>query len=165
MTKGGEMDKVTTAGSSMIVAGLIASLIPAPLVAYGVMRILDEDWSVFWITLAAIYAFYFLMWVIRSMINFLLFHLIEKRTIANVVYENLANSNFPNPDDHWFEGESPETYYESIWEDNSNDCELRLKAFALHATVDSARKTSVQSLLMTAKAHKIALKKYKKSHF
>ncbi len=139
----------------------IASFIPSIAIAYFLMKLLEEGRTFFWIVLIAIYVFYFLVWVVNTIIGFFSFFLFKNRLI-NEQYSLLVENQFPNPKEYGMtKGELPERYYESITNDASLNCELRMLAAVMATGILTLRRQGyVMALLRAIKVHEKALKKY-----
>jgi hypothetical protein len=142
----------------------IASFIPSTAIAYFLMKLFNEDWGFFWIVLIGIYIFYFAVWFLASILTSLLYNLLWKNSMIDDVYSILVEHKFPNPED--YKGHLPEDYYINIIDDDSLDCELRLKAFAVGSEFSILRGHGQYLALNRAtKVHENALDKYKNLHF
>jgi len=104
-----------------------SSLIPQPLIAYIVMKVLNEDWGVFWYTIVAINVFQLIMWTVNTLITALMFKIYFKNRLVENVYNELIEYNFPTSDFNPGKGNS-DTYYFEIATDSDIPCNIRIKA-------------------------------------
>lgn len=144
----------------------IASFIPSIAIAYFLMKLLEEGWTFFWVVLIAIYVFYFLIWVINTIISFFSFFLFKNRLI-NDTYSLLAQHKFPSPN-KYRENKSglPERYYINIIDDDSLDCKIRIQAAAMASPfIQLRQRGEYLSLFRIIKIHNRALNKYADLHF
>lgn len=109
----------------------ISSLIPQPLIAYVVMKVLNESWGAFWYTILAINGFQFVMWAVNTFITTIMYKMYFRKRLVENVYIELERMKFPTAIYYPGKGDS-DTYYYEIAYDSDIPCNIRMKAAAFY---------------------------------
>lgn len=155
----------------LFIVEYIANLIPIIAIPYISMKLLDQTWRFFWVMLTLVCGILFVIWLLKSVLDLIIYYAFRKGFAINSAYEYLVEQKFPNPEDHWPEYSSGKPrlasyYYENILNDDSQPCEVRLNAgiFVLEYQ-RHMREGHYLTIWRMQKIHEAALTKYKQLHF
>jgi len=140
----------------------ISSLIPQPLIAYVVMKVLDESWGAFWYAILAINGLQFVLWIVTTLITTIMYKIyFRKRLIENIYFE-LVRMKFPSDIYHPGKGDS-DNYYFEIANDDDIPCNIRLKAAAFYNEFNVAN-LGILARMRLSESHDEAIARYFNDH-
>ena len=147
-----------------MILAFIFGLIPDLTISYFGMKVLNEDWSAFWIIFVFIQIIPILKWVYNSVSSWIMFYCGLKNKIMNGIYSDLINNKFPSPKDVHFILATD--YFQSVSNDSDIPIETRLIAKEIETIlINFTRTGEVQTHLQWEKAADAALKKYSELNF
>jgi hypothetical protein len=142
------------------VLNIVLGFVPDLIVAWAVMRLTDNEWSSFWITLVALQAIYFFFWFKQALWSWLLFWIIGKWQMARYLENFFIESRFPPPDEYTIDLED---YFSGMVANEELDCDVRIRAAFENGTCNRMKVSQRYSMVMQINsASKIALKRYAK---
>jgi hypothetical protein len=149
----------------MKLSTIILSLVPDSIIAYAIMRLLDEQsWRFFIYIFLALQLFYLIRWVFQSIIGWINFKM-HKDELINAIYKTLKENKFPEPEKYGFDEKFPESYYRTILSDTDLRVEIRMMTQATDTEIRTMRSLGLlQPLFKLLKAHSEGIKKYQ-NHF
>jgi hypothetical protein len=134
--------------------------VPDLLVAWAVMRLTDNEWSSFWITLVALQAIYFFLWFKQALWGWLLFWIVGKRQSAPYLENFFIENRFPPPDEYTLDLDD---YLSGITFNEELDCNTRIRAAYENGALDGMKISRRYSMVMQLNsASKIAFRRYAK---
>ncbi len=110
------------------IIAFVGGLIPELTLAYIVMKLTDEGWSIFLLTYIAIQLFYLIVWFFRSIVNTLFFRAFFKRQMVKGIYETLIKHRYPIGDYVIYDKADVERYFEDIAYEPQLQAETRIHA-------------------------------------
>lgn len=140
----------------------ISSLTPQPIIAYVVMKVLNESWDAFWYTILAINGFYFVMWTVNTFITTIMYRIYFRKRLVENVYIELERMKFPTANYYPGKGDS-NTYYYDIAYDSDIPCNIRMKAAAFYNEFNTVG-FGILAKMRLSKVHEEAIAKYFKDH-
>jgi len=144
-----------------LLLSIFIGAIPQPLIAYTVMKMNDEGWSLFWWVIAAINGFYLLMWIINTVIVEVFFKLYFKTRLVETAYKQLDAFKFPSLTIKSIENINPEDFYYELYEDESLQCNVRIRAAIFYNEYRALTATgSFLAARRMNKAHREAMIRY-----
>jgi hypothetical protein len=139
---------------------MILAFVPDLVVAWAAMRLTDNEWSSFWITLVALQALYFFFWFKQALWGWLLFWLIGKRQMARYLENFFIESRFPPPDEYI---KDLDDYFTGMVANEELECDTRIRAAYENGTLNGMKVSRRYSMFIQLNsASKIALKRYAK---
>jgi len=143
----------------------LAGLIPEMAVAYFFMKMSNGGWATFWIAYFSIQVFYFIVWLFRTGVSWILYFAFGKREMVESFYQMLVKGKFPNPIHYYIEDGI--TYFEDVAVDANNE-KLDPTVVQLAISVRSQMKTcdglgQWRMLSQLKMAAKIAIERYLKT--
>ncbi len=139
-------------------------LLPELGVAYLLMKLFNEGWDIYWIIFFSIQAFYFIRWLLRTVISKLMFETVYKSKFINSYYEKLVQNRFPDPFEIYHE--DIENYFEEIVCNESIKAETRISAASMLTSLRQWQDGGqIQVFLRMRKCAKLAVKKYMSHNF
>jgi len=137
---------------------LIAS-VPDAIVIVAISLWLKSGWLGLIFGYIALQIAFFILWAVRSLWGWLIYTIIEKKSLTNQFYEYLLANKMPNPENYT---ESPERYFEEVANNKDLDTELRIKASAALGEYATLRSLGmIQKLMSTSIAMEDALERYR----
>ena len=109
--------------SNRLILGFVG-VVPLLLISYIGMKLFDGSWTIFWIILLSIYFLFFLNWVYKSIMTWILYFVYNKNKLVDAIYADLVEYNFPPT----FIGELGSVYFDSVWDNDDMAIEARLVA-------------------------------------
>lgn len=145
----------------MKISTIILGFIPDSIIAYVIMRLLNEQsWNFFIYVFLALQLFYLIRWVFRSIIGWINFRM-HKNELVNAIYKTLKDNKFPEPQVYDFDEKFPESYYRAILSDKDLPEEIRMITQATDTEIITMRNLGlIQPLFRLLNAHSESLKKY-----
>lgn len=108
-----------------------------------------------------IYVVYFLLWLKKTLWEWLLFYLKERNEIKAFYLDHFKKCNYPEPDEYINSGSD---YILEVSEDKSNDAELRVAAAAISGMLSGMRLLGhFQRFLRVSFSIDDAIEEYKKT--
>ena len=115
--------------ASNLAINFFAGLIPEVALSYFLMQLFNEGWSFFWLVYIGIQGFYFIVWIFRSLISWLLYKLIGKKQLIEKFYETLVSREYPDP--HTYYSGDAMNYFEEVVYEPDGKIETRINAATL----------------------------------
>jgi hypothetical protein len=143
-----------------IITGVVG-FIPELFFSWIVGRIIDTSLWYVWLGLQVIKLF---LWILRSVVGYLLFHLLWKHSTIDDIYASLVQHKYPNPK-KYFTAVSSDYLVDVMWDDEI-EMKTRLDAAQAYGTVTGLANT--QGLFGAIRMEKIlmrAIEKYHKINF
>lgn len=111
---------------------LAVSFIPELFFSWVVGRIITISLWYIWLSLQVIKLF---LWVIRSVVGYLTFHLVWKHSVIDDIYASLVQRKYPNPTKYGPISEIADEFFYDVMEDNQLEWGIRLDAAQTYATL------------------------------
>lgn len=139
----------------------VCGLIPEVFIAYVVMKLTDEGWSIFWITYIGIQVFHLIIWFFRSLVTWVFYNIFWKKEIVNGLYSCLNKYQYRTPLYVLNCGHDAEVYFEDTVYDPEIDPETRIHAGSVLTRITFLRELGhIQGLYRFRKAALHALRKF-----
>ena len=150
--------------NKLMIISFIFGLIPDLAISYLGMKVLNGDWSTFWIIFVFIQIIPILKWAYNSISSWIVFYSGLKDKIMDGIYSDLTKNKFPSPKDvHYIVAHD---YFQSVSDDPDIPIETRLSAKEIETIlINFSRAGEIQTNLQWEKAADAALKKYYELNF
>ncbi len=148
----------------MIISSIVA-WIPELIFSWIVAKIFETSmWYVF-IALQIVKLF---LWFIKSLVSYLLFHLLWKRDLVDDCYTSLVQYKYPNPAKYYFKinSDSPSDYFLYVIQDDELEIKTRLNSAGAYASLSgSLMSDGLTVFLRLNKVFREAINKYHKINY
>lgn len=109
-------------GITKVIIHILGGFIPELSLAYIVMKLVGGDWLVFLITYIAIQMFYLIVWLFRSLVNWLFYTVLWRKQLIEGIYKNLTLRQYPNKGYYLSYPFDAETYFLEIVGQTTASC-------------------------------------------
>src|SRR5947209_1768269 len=142
------------------VLNFILAFVPDLVVAWAAMRLTDNGWFGFWITLLALQGIYFFFWLKQALWGWLLFWIIGRQQMARHLENSFIERRFSPPDEYTLDLDD---YFSGTVTNEELNYDTRIRAAYENGTLNGMKASRRNSMVMQLNsASKIAFRRYAK---
>ena len=136
----------------------VVSIIPELFFSWIVGKIIDTSLWYVWLALQVIKLF---LWLMRSVVGYLLFHLVWKNSTIDDIYASLVQHKYPNPTKYGSNSVA-DSFFFSVMNDDELEWQIRLEAAQTYGILSTSVNT--QGFFGSMRMDKIFMKAIDKYH-